>query len=269
MRTFDKFVRDRMAKSNYSFSIKEASQQPFKSYNAFKSGVYKLKKKGDVISPRKGLYIIVPSEYRSLGSLPPEDLVPILHKGLVGIKYYACLLSAAFYHGASHQKPQVFQIMSDKRLAPIRIGKVSIEFIYKKSFENLPLKKIPVNTGYLEISSPEVTAMDLLLYPHHAGGLDHIATVLSELVEAIDLKKMIELIDIVSEKFWIQRLGYILEHIEPEDAKKRDELVDAIYEKIKKQIVYPVPLLPGLPIKGFSRNNRWRVIENTSIESDI
>jgi len=200
--------------------------------------------------------------------MPAEDLIPLLFNYL-GLKYYVCLLSAALFHGASHQKPQVFQVMAENQLSPLVIGKIRIEFIYKKSLLNLPTQIIAEKTGYLTLATPELTAMDLLLYPHHSGGINHIATVLSELLESINPEKLLSLIDKAPEKFWVQRLGYILENIDPVETKKRDKLIEAIYKKIENQLVYPVPLSPRLPTKGMLKNNRWNIIENTTIESDI
>lgn len=40
------------------------------------------------------------------------------------------------------------------------------------------------------VSTPEATALDLIGYQYHAGGLDQVATVLSELAERIDPEKL-------------------------------------------------------------------------------
>jgi len=64
----------------------------------------------------------------------------------------------------------------------------------KKSLTGIPKENITVNTGYLKVSSPEVTAMDLLRYTSKSGGLNHIVTVLSELIESIDPDKLLVLV---------------------------------------------------------------------------
>ena len=53
--------------------------------------------------------------------------------------------------------------------------------------------------------------MDLILYPHQSGGLNHIATVLTELVEKMDVEKLYELAEKNQEITWKQRLGYLLD----------------------------------------------------------
>ena len=36
--------------------------------------------------------------------------------------------------------------------------------------------------GYINVATPEVTAMDLVTYPKHSGGLSQVATVFQELM---------------------------------------------------------------------------------------
>ena len=268
MMHFNDYIKSIRSSGHLSFVTDEAIEKLKISNNAFNCGMYKLKKKGEIVSPAKNLYIIVPPEYQSLACLPAEELIPILMKHW-DLEYYVCLLSAALYHGASHQKPQVFQVMTSKQLKPLLCGKVKIEFIYKKSLENLPMQKLTVKTGYLKVAMPELTVMDLFFYPHHAGGLNHIATVLSELIETIDPEKLMNLIIHSNEKAWIQRLGYLLEQIESMDKDKQGKIIALIDNYLSHQFISPIALAPELPTKGNPRNHRWMIIENTTVESDI
>jgi len=184
--------------------------------------------------------------------------------------YYVALLSAAAYYGASHQKSASFQIISNKRfIKPLNFGQIHIECIYKKTITGLPIRNMTVNTGYLKVSTPEVTAMDLLRYSARSGGLNHVATVLSELIESIDSDKLLALAQSSDEKAWVQRLGYILEKIEPMD----DTIVKATIEKLSTYLATQrrryIPLANEQDFKGFERNKRWNIIENTTIESDL
>lgn len=268
MTIFQNYIKSVRAGGHHSFTIEDALAYLHVSRNAITCGMYKLKKKGDIVSPAKNLYVIVPSEYQALGCLPAEELIPLLMKHW-GLPYYVCLLSSASYHGASHQKPQTFQVMVNKQLKPIVCGKVKIEFIYKKFFENLPIKKIPLKTGYLTVATPELTVVDLLLYPNHAGGLNSIATVLSELIEEVDPGKLIILLERLEKNFLAQRLGYILEHIESMEEEKQKKIIHSLSEYVGKKPVAPVALSPELSTKGKPRDPRWKIIENAVIESDL
>lgn len=64
----------------------------------------------------KGFYIIVTPEYSIQKILSPDLFIDTLFKYL-GRPYYVGLLSASFYHGASHQKPQEYFVIIDKPVA--------------------------------------------------------------------------------------------------------------------------------------------------------
>ena len=268
MNHLSEFLDEKVAYGQYAFVAEEALERLSITKNALNCGVYKLKKKNRLISLADNFYGIVPDEYRVLGSLPAEEAVSLLFKHW-NEPYYVCLLSAALYHGASHQKPQTFQVMSSKRLASRTFGKIKIDFIYKNNVALLPTQQIEIKTGYLTVATPELTAWDLFLYPNHVGGLNHIATVLTELVDVMDVKKLIALIEISSDKAWVQRLGYILDLIDPIETQKRDYLVNELYSYFEEKITYPVALVTSIESVGFPRDNRWKIIENAKLESDI
>ena len=81
----------------------------------------------------------------------------------------------------------------------------------------LPTQDFIVSTGYLKVATPELVALDVLEYPNHAGGLNHIATVFSELIEVLDPIKLINLAKDTSTRHQLQRIGYILDHIDVMD----------------------------------------------------
>jgi predicted transcriptional regulator of viral defense system len=230
--------------------------------------ISRLKKTGAIISPAKGLYIIVPVEQRPYGSIPAQDLIPILMKHLQANYYVACL-SAGLYHGATHQKPGSFQIITNRRMQKtLHFGQVRIECLYKQEIKGLPTQDFAVNTGYLKISTPELTALDLFLYPEKCGGLNHIATVLSELIEAIDEDRLLTLADDYKKTFWLQRMGYILDSIEPDDEDKAIKIIKRLAVYLATRNIRYTPLAPELSSGGFSRNQKWKIIENTNVEAD-
>ena len=64
--------------------------------------------------------------------------------------------------------------------------------------------------GWIDVSSPEATAFDLVGYPKHTGGLDNVATVLAELRETIDGEQLAAVAHL-SPTPWAQRLGHLLD----------------------------------------------------------
>lgn len=268
MKNFREYLKTIRARGDYTFTTNQAARDLSISRNAVNCGVYKLKKQGDIVSPTKGLYLVVPPEHQSLGCLPAEELLPIIMKHW-NLPYYVCLLTAAYYHGASHQKPQTFQVMVQKQLKPIVCGKVKIEFLYKQSLANLPTQQRIVKTGYLTIATPELTAMDLLLYPRRVGGLNAIATVLAELVDLLQPESLKKIMTEATEQSWIQRLGYLLEQLEGVDPQQQQLLLTEIQQYLHTVKMLPVRLASELPKQGANYNARWNIIENTTIESDV
>ena len=172
VKKFSDYLKYVRAGGRQYFTLDQAVSDLQVSREAVLMALYRIKKQGEIISPAKGLYVIVPPEHQRVGCIPAADLVPLLMQ-YWGANYYAGLLTAALYHGASHQKPQVFQIVSNKRIKkPLVFGQIWIDCIYKRDMENLPTQDVIVHSGYLKISSPELTAMDLLLYPRRSGGLN-------------------------------------------------------------------------------------------------
>jgi len=239
------------------------------SADSAKSGLYRMKKKGMIITPAKGLYVIVPPEHRLLGSIPAEELAPILMQYLQA-DHYVSLLSGACFYGATHQKPASFQIVTNKRIKHhLEFGYVKLELFYKKNTKDLPYKNFMVDTGYLKVATPELVAIDLLTYLNRSGGLSHVATVLSELIESIDGDKLILLAKQIGEKYQLQRLGYILEKIDTVAEDKKKSIVTKLENYLNNKLKYYLPLVPEISGTGHPREKKWKIIENTNIESDL
>lgn len=269
MSTYDNMLKNIRASGKCSFTIQEAVNMTGKKPEHIISAMYRQRKEGNIVNPVKGLYVIVPPEYRFIGCLPEHILIPLI-MDYWKQDYYVCLLSAAEFYSASHQKPQLYQVMLNKQMQNIHCGKVRIQFIYKKSLSDLEhIISKTVDTGYLKISSPEVTAMDLFNYTNKAGGINHVATVISELIEAIDIDKLISLAYKHNAKSWIQRFGYILENIDPIDNDKQAAIIQALQEYLSKMDTVYIALTPDMPSVGFAYNKKWKIIENTTVESDI
>lgn len=251
------------------FTILDITRQFHISHSHARVALHRLLKTGDVISPARGLYVIVPPEHQPHGSIPAEELVPLVMQYL-GSNYYVALLTAGLFHGATHQKPSKFQVISDKRIKrPLTFGDVEIDFIYKKSISGLPTQDFTVSTGYLKVATPELVALDLLSYPNHAGGLNHIATVFSELIEKLDAVKLINLAKDINAEHQLQRIGYIIENIEVMDENHADVIINALAAHVLVRKQKYLPLASEIPKIGYPRCKKWRIIENTEIESDL
>lgn len=253
---------DRLAsRGRYSFTSEEARSALNVSHDASKLALNRLAKQGLIASPARGFYVIVPPEYRALGCLPAEQFIPSLME-LKGLTYYAGLLTAAQYYGAAHQRPQEFQVFLAKNRRPIRCGKVRVKFIARKTIEDVSVRDFNTARGELRISTPEATAIDLAGYPDHVGGLDQVATVLSELADEINAAALAAAAN-TAPITWVQRLGYMLELVQQENAAA------AIREFVHAHAREYTMLVPGRDDAEGERAPDWKLIVNAKLEPDL
>ena len=244
----------------YCFTSQDAGNALGVSQDAVKLALNRLRHKGEVASPARGFYVIVPPEYRALSCLPADQFIPALMQQ-AKMPYYAGLLSAAQYHGAAHHRPQEFQVMLGKPRSPIECGKVRVTFYVCKNISEIPVQHINTPRGTVAVSTPEATAFDLIGYESKIGGLDAVATVLVELSEKMDSKKLAEIAPKMP-LLWVQRLGYLLEHIGEEARAKY------LKNYVREHAVNARALQPSSPEEGFPRNNDWKLIINADIEAE-
>ncbi|MEE8368007.1 MAG: type IV toxin-antitoxin system AbiEi family antitoxin [Thermoanaerobaculia bacterium] len=256
-----RLLRDWASRGRYHFSTEDLAGELGASLTAARSALRRLKKKGLVASPHRGFHVLVPPEYQHLGCLPAEQFVPQLMEQLE-VPNYAGLLTAARYHGAAHQQPQLFQVVVPKNRSPIRCGLVEVGFVARRNAEAMPTVRINTPRGFLQISSPEATAFDLAGYPEHCGGLDNVATVLAELGEKLDPDRL-SAIGELSPVPWSQRLGFILDQVE------RSSRSESLAAFVSDHATETTALIPGNDSEHAPRDARWKLLVNAELEPDL
>jgi predicted transcriptional regulator of viral defense system len=255
------YIAGLAASGRYHFTSREAQAALGVSAAAAKLALNRLAKQKLLASPARGFYVILPPEYRSLGCLPADQFIPALMKHFT-LSYYTGLLSAAQYHGAAHQRPQEFQVFLARNRRPIQCGAVRVAFIARKRLGDVPVQPFNTPRGTVLVSSPEATALDLVGYAGHAGGLNQVATVLSELAERIDPEKLAAVARTAPVP-WAQRLGFLLEHLG--FAAKVPVLKEYVRQHAKQSTV----LLPTAPKKRAHRNKGWKLYVNAKVEAEL
>lgn len=221
----------------------------------------RLAKKGLIASPARGFYVILPPEYRRLGCLPASQFVPALMKHRTQ-PYYAALLSAAEYHGAAHHRPQVFQVALVGNRRPIACGAIRVSFVARKRLAEVAVQPFNTPRGTILVSSVEATAVDLIGYEKRAGGLDNVATVLSELAELID-PDLLPVAARTAPVPWAQRLGFMLDRV---GAADKAVPLKAYVQRHARDIA---PLLPaGRSDRRSPRAADWRLRINAEFEAE-
>lgn len=176
--------------------------------NALAQGLRRLRRQGKQFSPAKGLYVFVPAEYRSWGVVPASWFIDELMRHL-NRSYYVSLLSAAAIHGASHQAPQVFQVVTDKTLPDRDLERVRLRFHQSRWIGQTPVKEHNTQTGTMRVATREATVVDLVERPRAAGGLSNIATILVEIgdLDGAELARLSGL----RPRSHARRLGWLLD----------------------------------------------------------
>ncbi|MFC1706807.1 type IV toxin-antitoxin system AbiEi family antitoxin [Planctomycetota bacterium] len=254
------YIQDLAASGRYHFTSSEAFEAIPGSPAAIRAQLRRLRKQGLIAEPARSFHVIVPPEFRRIGCPPAEQFIDQLMK-VQREPYYVALLSAAERHGAAHQRPQYLQVMLRKNRRPLECGHVRVEFVARGDLEQLPTTTLNTRRGVLHYATPEVTALELVGYPNHAGGLSNVATVLSELAEELDASKLLDAARL-SPVSWSQRLGYLLERLGEED------LARGISAFVQDKARSLTPLRRAASTSGAKRSPTWKLIVNADVELD-
>jgi predicted transcriptional regulator of viral defense system len=254
------WVEQLQSEGRYTFTRYEAQTLTGRSFVAAQSALRRIKQQGRIASPRRGFYVIVPPEYRAVGSPPASWFIDEL-MGYLDQPYYVGLLTAAAFHGAAHQQPMVFQVVTTRPTRAMRSGRVSIELFMSSKVEQMPVVRAQTETGTMRVATAEVTAFDLVRYPAGAGHLSNAATVLSELAERIDGAALLDLAALMRIPD-VQRLGFLLDWV------GESQIAEPLASWLQNRCPRTVLLQPGGPDSG-ARSSRWNVKANEDLEPDL
>jgi len=262
VKTVTQHLEELARSGQYYFALEDVANTLGHKKTSVSVSLSRLAKSGKVQMIRKGFGIITAN---TNGPLDPSFFLDGMMKYLEA-KYYVGLLNAAAYKGASHQAVMNYTVVTDKFLKPINLKGLTINFVTKKHFEDITeIEKIGGRGGYFYISSPELTAIDLIRFPKKSGQLNNIATVLSELKESIKKDKL----QSISKKSKtpiasLQRLGYILDVVLDEKT-----LAECVYKILTERKMQLVPLSIGKPTsKETIVDKKWNLKINTLVEPD-
>lgn len=260
--TVESWVDSLQARGRYTFLRAEAISGSGLSAEAVKKALQRLARRRRVAKVKSYFYVVVPLEYLHAGAPPPSWFIDDLMKAMER-PYYVGLLSAAGIHGASHQQPQEFQVLTDRPVRPLQVGRGRIRFFVNKRGTDTAVQNVKTPTGAMRVSTPESTAVDLVRFAKAAGHLDNVATVLMDLAPLLDPKRLLKVVRASGDLPNAQRLGYVLERVRGRPQAK------VLHEWLGRQSPHVVPLRPGRNTNGALEDRRWhvRVTEPIEIET--
>ena len=255
------YVSGLLSAGQVVFTAEQAERALGIGHGAFLDAAERLQRREAVLNPRQGFYVVVPPQYASWGAPPPAWYIDAL-MGHEDQAYYVGLLKAAELHGATHQAVMEFQVVTAKRVPTIRAGRSLIAFYFRKDMKAVTagVEDRKTDTGTMKISSAALTALDLVRYPQASGGIDIVATVLSDFGEKIDPEQLAALSAVVARPV-VQRLGYLLDHL------GHDSLTGPMLESLRARGALPWTELdrqeardPDFAPEPRQRDLRWRIV---------
>jgi len=258
------FVNKCLAYEQYAFSWNELIEEVSKTDVALRHEIGRLSRKKEIITLRQGFYLILPPRYRQYGRLPLELYVERLFS-YIEKPYYIAFISAAALHGASHQQVQQSYLMT--KIPNIRDIKKGNNYLSISATSHWPennILKRKSDAGLFNISSPALTAIDLIHYQSKMGGLNRILAILEELAESItpeDLKDLLQWYPYISS---LQRLGFLFQELQTDQA-----LLDPLQAYFSDKKFFPVLLSSHKDEKPGKSNNPWKVGMNIELDSDL
>lgn len=259
--TITKWVETLQASGRYVFTREDVETGLKASKVAVYAALRRFRKKGKIASPHRGFYVIVPPEYRTTGCPPASWFIDDLMRYL-GVHYYVGILSAAALHGAGHQQPMVFQVITDRAIRPMQAGRVHIKAHTSRTVSEMPVMNIETETGTMVVATPETTAYDVVRFYSAAGNWSNIATVLLELSEKLEADRLVDIASLVRLPD-VQRLGYLLSILGEE------KLAEPLATWLSERRTTVVRLRTDLPEGAAEIDSRWRLYPNEQLDIDL
>lgn len=258
--TLEIFIKNIRSQGRYSFCLEEVREFLNVSDNAAKQVLYRYQKKGEIALVRKGFYVVIPPEHSSRGMLPLNLFIDDMMKWL-DKPYYLGLYTAAALHGSSHQQPMESYIITLKpSLRNVRNEKIAINFLTKKQWESSDIEQMKTDAGYINVSTAELTALDLVYYLRYTG-ISRCADIISDLTDEMEKDKLRETASRYQKTTVIQRLGFLL------DLKLNNDLAMPLFNLLSRRKYFYIPLSPYHKKRG-EFNSKWKIIMNVDLESD-
>ncbi len=263
------YIVGRLAAGRLVFSREEAQVALGIGRGAFLDAAEKLQKRDRLLNLRQGFYVIVPPQYLNFGSPPPASFIDDLMRH-ESRPYYVGLLKAAELQGASHQAVMEFQVVTNRQMRDVQVGRSKIAFYFRKDMSAIAsgIEERKTDTGKMKISSVELTLLDLLRYPQASAGLDNILTVFSDLGSKLNPEGM-GVLSRAFDRSVVQRAGYLLDL--SGFAKHAEKLHALIQRRSQLPWVELDPSLssdPDLTPEVQARDERWRVLIRRIPERD-
>ena len=185
---------------------------PGVSAQALRQALHRQQRKGRIVRTSRGSehWLLVPLQHASAGAPPLETWLHAYLSKTLDVPYYVGLLSAAEVYGASPQAVMVTQVMTASVRRPVQVGRHRLVFLKCARVADMPTRWHETPHGRFKLSTPELTALDLVSRQHAVGGMARVIDVLQSMAPDMTADGLSTALNATQETPTAQRLGAIL-----------------------------------------------------------
>ncbi|MFW6120298.1 MAG: type IV toxin-antitoxin system AbiEi family antitoxin domain-containing protein, partial [Petrotogales bacterium] len=222
--------------------------------------LFSLNKKGALYRIAKGCYIVIPPDMIANPSKFINDPYLVIDQlmEIFDEKYYVGYQSAAQLHGIAEQMPLSVSVVVLNQRRPLHFGNQRIGFRKVSKAKFFGVERIKYSGSFLNISDKEKTIIDCLERYDLCGGIDEVARMISNALENINGKKLLEYLKRFGNQPLLQRMGFILDRLLQNGFDIDKELLKDMEKLVGRRAYYLDPKM-----KGNGRySKRWKIFEN-------
>ena len=218
-----------------------AAALPGVSPQALRQALYRQQLRGAIVRVSRGAghWLIVPHLHAASGAPPLEAWLDFYLAKTLRLPYYVGLLSAAEIYGASPYAVTVTQVVVPAPRRRVTVGRHVLVFHARHDVARMPTRWHETADGRFKVSTPELTALELVQREAQVGGAARVQEVLRRLCQSCSMSGVLQALDATQEVPSAQRLGALL------SAAGITELALCISHWLKVRKVRAVPLESG------------------------
>ena len=209
VRAAARYIDELASKGRSSFTLADLCATTGLSHKAARDQIARLDNKAVRVSPRKDFFVIVRPEQRAMGAPPASWWLDAFFRQ-EGCPYYIGLLSAAAEFGSQHQAVQEVQVVTDRPMRELTIGRQRLKFFVKRDTVQTPTTTPENAFAPVAVSTPAATALDLLRYADRSGGTGRAVEAISGMARHFDRDDVTRSVNAEPETATLQRFGHLL-----------------------------------------------------------
>jgi hypothetical protein len=156
----------------------------------------------------------------------------------------------------------VTQVVVSQPRRPVTVGRTQVVFHVRHNVEQMPTQWYETADGRYQISTPELTALELILREQAVGGIARVRAVLESLSESCTASGLRKALDAANVTPTTQRLGFLLSSL------RRSDLAETIKQWLVGRTFRVIDLESGMNTQTVMTDHVFKVRVPSSLESN-